>query len=316
MIKKIGIGIAALALVMSAGALQADAAPNWDVSGDWDIGMEYLGSTYTHEVTFAQDADGDLDGTGGYPAGGPLTFEWDIVSGEVEGDAIMFTANYTAPADASTTVMTASGTIAADGTMSGTWMDNYGGGSRAGSWESTLGMATSTDDAELAAEDFGVVNYDTGLGMLKGYTAGFGLTDAELADIDTVVVRLYSGATLLQTNTGTDEIADLPGSQFSSPFDVFGTFDYEEDGYWVNDRESEYGQTLIPTRVVATVTLDDGTVLTAENTTLTGDPADIFPTDPGDAPTNKDQCKNGGWMNFTNPSFRNQGQCVSYVNTH
>ena len=30
--------------------------------------------------------------------------------------------------------------------------------------------------------------------------------------------------------------------------------------------------------------------------------------------TTKDQCKNGGWKTFTDPSFTNQGQCVSYVN--
>lgn len=30
-------------------------------------------------------------------------------------------------------------------------------------------------------------------------------------------------------------------------------------------------------------------------------------------PTNKDQCKNGGWKTFNNPTFRNQGQCVSFV---
>lgn len=30
-------------------------------------------------------------------------------------------------------------------------------------------------------------------------------------------------------------------------------------------------------------------------------------------PTSKDQCKNGGWKNFTNPAFKNQGQCVSSV---
>ncbi|MDO8552084.1 MAG: hypothetical protein Q7S01_00980 [bacterium] len=30
-------------------------------------------------------------------------------------------------------------------------------------------------------------------------------------------------------------------------------------------------------------------------------------------PTNKNQCKNGGWETFTNPYFKNQGQCVSYV---
>lgn len=31
-------------------------------------------------------------------------------------------------------------------------------------------------------------------------------------------------------------------------------------------------------------------------------------------PTNKDQCKDGGWMTFNSPSFKNQGQCVSYTN--
>lgn len=30
-------------------------------------------------------------------------------------------------------------------------------------------------------------------------------------------------------------------------------------------------------------------------------------------PDNKDQCKNGGWENFTNPVFKNQGDCVSYL---
>jgi hypothetical protein len=31
-------------------------------------------------------------------------------------------------------------------------------------------------------------------------------------------------------------------------------------------------------------------------------------------PTHKDECKKGGWQTFTNPSFRNQGQCVAYTN--
>jgi hypothetical protein len=29
----------------------------------------------------------------------------------------------------------------------------------------------------------------------------------------------------------------------------------------------------------------------------------------------KDQCKNGGWKNFTSPVFKNQGDCVSYFAT-
>jgi len=35
---------------------------------------------------------------------------------------------------------------------------------------------------------------------------------------------------------------------------------------------------------------------------------------PNENPTNKDECKKGGWESFTNPSFKNQGQCVSYYN--
>jgi hypothetical protein len=31
-------------------------------------------------------------------------------------------------------------------------------------------------------------------------------------------------------------------------------------------------------------------------------------------PTSKDQCKNGGWRNF--PGFRNQGECVAFVERH
>ena len=33
-------------------------------------------------------------------------------------------------------------------------------------------------------------------------------------------------------------------------------------------------------------------------------------------PTSKDQCKNGGWTTFQDPSFKNQGQCVSFVVSH
>ena len=33
-------------------------------------------------------------------------------------------------------------------------------------------------------------------------------------------------------------------------------------------------------------------------------------------PTSKDQCKHGGWKSFTTPSFKNQGQCVSWFEHH
>ncbi len=32
-------------------------------------------------------------------------------------------------------------------------------------------------------------------------------------------------------------------------------------------------------------------------------------------PTSADECKDGGWQKFDNPSFKNQGECASYLNS-
>lgn len=140
----------------------------------------------------------------------------------------------------------------------------------------------NTNAGTLSAEDFGVVNYETGLGILAGYTAGFGLTDATFAGTTSVIVKLYAGVAgdqLLQTNTAIIPKfnEDIKGTQFSSPFDVSGAFKYATDGYWTNVRESEFGQSIPATKVEATVTLANGKVVTAENTSLTGVPTTIYP---------------------------------------
>jgi hypothetical protein len=36
----------------------------------------------------------------------------------------------------------------------------------------------------------------------------------------------------------------------------------------------------------------------------------------GNHPKSENKCKHGGWKTFTNPSFRNQGQCISYAKRH
>ena len=43
---------------------------------------------------------------------------------------------------------------------------------------------------------------------------------------------------------------------------------------------------------------------------ITASPALVGP------PTSKDQCKDGGWKTFNNPSFKNQSQCEKYVKEH
>ncbi len=311
--KLITLGAASLALLFSLNSVQAAELPQWNASGTWNVAFDYLGSTYTHDMMLTQDATGTITGTGGYPAGGPHSFAWMIDNGSLTGNTLHLDTHYTLGAACA---MTINGVVATSGTMSGTWSDNCGG-ARGGTWTTSSGAAIAL--GSLAAEDFGIVNYDTGLGILKGFTAGFGLQNATFANVQSVVVKLYSGSTLLQTNTATTLVGStILGNQISSPFDVFGTFNYVTDGYWVNTRGSEYGQTMVPTKVVATVVLANGKTVTAENTLLTGDPATIYPAIPvpPTTPTNKNQCKNNGWKNFTNPSFKNQGLCVSYTNHH
>ncbi len=252
---------------------------NWNTTGDYVVTMDYQGSDYDHDLTLVQDELGNLTGDGGSPAGAN-TYHWTINSGMVVGNSIDFTADYSSTPDAviPQTTIVVEGTIAPDGTMSGTWSDNYAGGERGGSWTTAPGVASEIQSGALTAEDFSVVSYDTGLGMLSGYSAGFGLSDATFAGVQSVVVQLFSGEVLLQTNTAIIPKfnADVNGTQISSPFDVSGTFDYVTDGYWVNTKESEYGQSVPATKVVATATLQNDKVVTAMNTNLVGDPETIY----------------------------------------
>ncbi len=120
----------------------------WNVAGPWVVAFDYLGTPYAHDMSITQSGDTITGGSGGYPAGGTYGYTWVIDSGLITGSSatgatINMTAHYTASADAVTplTTMTMTGTIAANGTMSGTWSDNYAGGSRSGTWSTTSGQA-------------------------------------------------------------------------------------------------------------------------------------------------------------------------------
>jgi hypothetical protein len=103
---------------------------DWNVVGDWVLEFDYLGRLYIHDMTIT---DNTFTGTGGYPTGAPYTTTW-TVTGVVDGDSVDMTINY----DNSSYFVHAVGTIATDGTMSGTWSNN----SQSGTWTSTDGIAT------------------------------------------------------------------------------------------------------------------------------------------------------------------------------
>lgn len=113
----------------------AQAETFWDVTGTytWTV----LG-TYVHDIEITtQNPDGTFIGTGGYPAGqGPDYTDPgetpEIISGQVVGNNITFTTTYSGPYNQGYTV-TVTGTIAPDGSISGTSPWN---------WEMTAGKAT------------------------------------------------------------------------------------------------------------------------------------------------------------------------------
>ncbi len=114
----------------------------WDVTGSWLLDFNLTGDAtiYTHDAALAQ-AGNVVTGSGGFPAGGPYIYAWNVTVGSLSGNAINFTIDYTLGAVGTTMQMT--GAVAPDGSMSGTWSDNFGG-ARTGDWVSSAGAAVRT----------------------------------------------------------------------------------------------------------------------------------------------------------------------------
>ncbi|KKT00610.1 MAG: hypothetical protein UV76_C0008G0021 [Candidatus Nomurabacteria bacterium GW2011_GWA2_43_15] len=252
-----GSAFIALALLVSSFALPAQAvAPAWDATGSYVINMEYWGTDYAHDMSLTQDSLGNLTGSGGYPAGGAHTYTWVLTSGSVSGNSIDFLADYTASADAVVpqTTLHLVGTIASDGTISGTWSDNYQGGSRSGAVSTVSGVTVA----------------------LRTITASAG-ANGSISPFGLVVV-----------NDGNNQA-----------FTITADSGYHIDDVLVDGSSVGALGTYVFTNVSANHTISVSFEL---------DPVSL------ESPLVKAECKDGGWMNFTNPSFRNQGQCIAYVN--
>ena len=104
----------------------------WDVSGNYVLSFNYLGSLYVHDMVVT-GTDGSFSGTGSYPSGGPSTITW-TVTGTVTGSNVTFDIDY----DGSGYAVHGIGTITAGGTLSGTWTSNS---AQAGTWSATSGVA-------------------------------------------------------------------------------------------------------------------------------------------------------------------------------
>ncbi|MEL7626572.1 MAG: Ig-like domain-containing protein [Anaerolineaceae bacterium] len=126
------------------------------------------------------------------------------------------------------------------------------------------------------AVSFGYVAYDAAPnGWLRGLSAVFTIVDVDLTGATNLVVKLLGGVNgdiLLQTNTSVLDGGLFDGfTGFTTPFDIFGNFDYAAYGYWTNLKEAEYGQSVPPTCVEATATLFNGKIITKRYCSLLPD---------------------------------------------
>ena len=122
-------------------AISATAVAPWNVTGNYEITFfldgDLSATPYVHHATLAQSST-TVTGDGGFPASGGDTFHWNVTSGTQTADTLSLTVAY--DLGAAGTIMSMTGTVAPDGTVSGTWTDDFGG-TRTGTWSITKGVS-------------------------------------------------------------------------------------------------------------------------------------------------------------------------------
>ena len=111
----------------------------WNITGAWVLRLHYGNSIYDHDVVINVHSDSTFTGTGGYPAGGePYNYPYNET---ITGTINVTSGEVTIHSDYQNGYFyDATGTIAPDGTMSGTWK---GSGQPLYTWESIDGHATN-----------------------------------------------------------------------------------------------------------------------------------------------------------------------------
>lgn len=292
-IKKILAGAAAGALMLGASIVPAFAVAPWNVTGNYEVTFfldpDVSTTPYVHHATLSQSGS-TVTGDGGYPATGGDTYHWNVTSGTQSGDSLSLTTMYDLGAPG--TVMTMTGTIAPNGTVSGTWTDDLGG-TRTGTWNISKGVSvpsihTPVNGATVTTSALVKVDWTDAVGANPPFQYQYeAFSDAA-----------YTSSVYLSGWLADSEIP-TPGTP---PGDYYlrvraNSSDLTESE-WSNGAGNVYK-----------ITVEADSVITP-TPTPTPTPVVVGP------PTNKDLCKNDGWKTFNNPTFKNQGDCVSYVQSN
>lgn len=179
-IKKIFINFVAIAVLVVpfAAALPVRAAaPNWDITGTWELAListQYpSGNPYLHDMTVTGDT-----ATGGTPAGGPYVNTW-TANISISGDSVTIVAAYITGGTVTLPYsFTAIGTIT-PGAMSGTWSDTTGdSGTWTGTGTTTLLSAVTTNPAAGMGQTSATVDGTVGASGAADTSFWLGTTSA------------------------------------------------------------------------------------------------------------------------------------------
>jgi hypothetical protein len=255
------------------------------VSGDWMLNAPNAidftcgGETYAHTLdTVAQAADGSFSGAGYYEANAGYT--WDIV-GEVIGDNVTFALVYTGIGSGYT--LNGMGTIATDGSIVGTVDGNCQNFAMGVGSASRIEVPYSRN-AEITSPTSGEMVY--GLVDFEAY-----LDDD---DVDSVQWAVREGTCAAGVGT------------------VFGNVDGHSDVATMNTSDQS-NQTFSFTGDMSGMT--PGEYCFIYNPVEDSGESNIRKTVEFNL-IDKNECKKNGWMSFNNPDFKNQGDCVSYVQSN
>lgn len=160
--------------------------------------------------------------------------------------------------------------------------------------DSATGINVFFDDVQGTTDpaNFVETQIATNLSRSVTHTVKFSMDFVDGASND--VVKIYIDGVLVHTGTS---------------WENYYRYDGESNPGHVN--ASRTVDSLLFRAAGTSVPANLGNGYLFDNVSLVSGPAPVVPPA---APTQKDQCKNGGWKTFTDPSFKNQGQCVSYTN--
>ena len=326
--------------LMASSVLSVEAAnPNWNAAGNYVINMEYLGTQYAHDLHLTQNNAGNLTGNGGSPVGANV-YAWVLTSGSVSGNTIDFLANYTALADAVVPLTTLHivGTIGSDGKISGTWSDNYLGGSRSGA-------LTTTSGAAIALRNLTVTLAGTGLGTATSSPAGIscGLDCAESYNHNisvTLTANPVAGSTFFGwsgacTGTSSCVLTMNEAKTVTANFtlDSVTTIHTISASSGANGSISPSGAVAVNHGSDKTFTVTSNSGYSVKNVSVDGVSQGVVNTytftnvtanhtiaatfkqtkENNSTPQNKKECKKGGWKDFTDPTFKSQSKCINFV---